>query len=199
MIEYYKLISDVLGKLKVGYVFRTDEMVKDDPLINLARFLGYSTKSREECAVNLIKLIFRVKKLSRKKDSSTGMFSTEYVIEKVKSVGDFISESLLHHKLKMRDKFGSKCGKHLGGVYVDKKTGEVYDRYNCVKYDSYEAWLNSKRYLNIGESMPCLKKKMADDLRKSFTLRKMQKDGKVEKDSEKVDDLEENEKDDPPD
>ncbi len=66
------LRSSVIGKVKRGDKVRTDELAKDEGLLRLGSFIGYSMKSKR--CLNVFRLLYDATYLERKEDRKKGNF-----------------------------------------------------------------------------------------------------------------------------
>lgn len=72
---------------------------------------------------------------------------------------DYLTEELEKHRLKLIDYDGpSKCGQHAPRITQCKKTGKIYDEFNCIVFKDEKEWKEyDKGNRNVGEIMGCLK------------------------------------------
>jgi 23S rRNA U2552 (ribose-2'-O)-methylase RlmE/FtsJ len=134
-------------------------------------------------------LIFNLSKKRRVEDTSTGRFYTEWIVEGVKSVDEYLSEILSRHNLEIREGGLSKCGKHLAKITEDRETGKIYDEFVCMSFKDRKKWENFKKGKSVGEPLECLVlvEKERKGLARCSISKKLEKDEHFDEEVEEKD------------
>jgi hypothetical protein len=117
-------------------------MGKSKGIKDMAFILGFDDRSNN-IGFYVYKFIFDMRKVKRieRKD---GKFATVYVIDKRRSLDDYLTDELRKHDLELVETHISKCKKHRAFVHEDRKTNEIYDYINYLVFENRQAYEDFK-------------------------------------------------------